>query len=56
MTKLLQINYYNKKGEKKINCYSVYLTKQIVEQAKIEKQDTLNIYVEKERIIIEKQK
>lgn len=56
MAKLLQINYYNKKGEKKLNCYSIYLSKQIIEQAKINNQDTLNIYVKDEKIIIEKEK
>lgn len=56
MAKLLQVNYYNKKGEKKLNCYSVYLSKQIVEQAKINNQDSLKIYVDKEKIIIEKEK
>ena len=52
MPKLAKQMYYNAKGEKKINCYKVNISKEIVKESKINENDNLKIYAENKKIII----
>ena len=52
MLKLGKFYYYNKNGEKNINCYYVNLKKKDIEKAGITESDKLEIQVEQGRIII----
>lgn len=54
MAKLIKQMYYKANGEKKINCYKVALSKEIVKQAKIKDDDEIKIYTKYNMIIIEK--
>ena len=54
MQKLQKQYYYNKNGERKLNCYKVNLSRDIIKKAKITEYDTLNIFVLDDKIIIEK--
>ncbi len=53
MAKMNKMYYYTSNGEKKLNCYTIPVPKQLVEEAKLEGVD-LRFRVEKEKIIIEK--
>lgn len=52
--KLTKQYYYSAKGEKKINCFKINLSKELVEEAKIKEDDEIKIYVKNNKIIIEK--
>lgn len=56
MAKLVKQKYYNAKGEAKVNCYKVTLSKFIIEAAGIKEDDEIIISAEKGKIIIEKSK
>lgn len=53
MGKLNKMHYYTSNHEKKLNCYYVSLTKEIVEKSGLEDEE-LKITVEKGKIIIER--
>jgi len=47
-------NYYSTaNGERRLNCYSVNIPKEIIKSSEIEEDDEIRIYVEYGRIIIE---
>ena len=46
---------YNKKGEAKINCYHVNISKSIIEEAGFNGTENVKIYVKDGKIIIEKE-
>ena len=54
MQKLSRQYYYTKSGERKINCYKVNLSREIISEAQITENDNLKIYVKDNKIIIEK--
>ena len=57
MTKLNKIYYYSKKGERKINCYSLHIPKKILELSGINENDNVKIRIDlanRGRILIEK--
>ena len=54
MAKLNKQKYYSAKGEAKVNCYKVNLSKFIVEASGIKDEDEIIIYAQKNKIIIEK--
>lgn len=54
MAKLNKQMYYNAKGEQKINCYKVNISKEIVKESKINENDNIKIHAEDKKIIIEK--
>lgn len=53
MAKMSKLYYYTSKGEKKLNCYTVPIPKDIVEKAGLEGID-LKITANNDKIIIEK--
>lgn len=56
MTKFAKNYYYGKNGEKKLNCYMINISKEVVKQANIEENDKVKIYSKDNKIIIEKEK
>lgn len=54
MAKLNKQYYYTSTGEKKLNCYHVIITKEIVNKANIKEEDEIKIYTNDNKIIIEK--
>lgn len=54
MTKLNKKYYYDKDNNKKLNCFFVNLSKEIVKKTDIK--DDINIYVKDKKIIIERGK
>lgn len=56
MAKLVKQKYYTAKGQSKVNCYKVALSKFIVEASGIKEDDEIIVYAEKGKIIIEKAK
>lgn len=54
MAKLTKQMYYKANGERKINCYKVAISKEIVKQANIQDNDEIKVYADKNKIIIEK--
>lgn len=56
MTKLAKNMWTNAKGERKVNCYLVNLSKEIVNKTDIKDNDELTIYVNNKKIIIERKK
>ena len=54
--KLTKQFYYSASGERKINCFKVILSKEIVKEAGIDTEDNIKIYVKDNKIIIEKAK
>ncbi len=54
MSKLAKNYYYNKQGERKINCYLVNISKEIVKDSNIKDEDEIKIYSKDNKIIIEK--
>lgn len=56
MPKLVKNMWTNSKGERKLNCYSVTVPKEIVQQTNINENDELLVYADNEKIIIEKEK
>ena len=54
MAKLTKQMYYKANGEKRLNCYKVALSKDIVSQTNIKDDDNIRIYTKDNKIIIEK--
>lgn len=54
MAKLNKIYYYTSKKEKKLNCYHIILSKEMVKKAGLGENEELNIKAENGKIIIEK--
>lgn len=54
MPKLAKNMWTNSKGERKVNCYLINLSKEIVSQTNINEEDEVKIYVKDNKIIIEK--
>lgn len=54
MPKLAKNMWTNSKGERKVNCYLINLSKEIVSQTNITEEDEVKIYVKDNKIIIEK--
>ena len=56
MAKLAKQYYRLADGSKKINCYHVTISKEILNKAKIDENAELKIYTKNKKIIIEKEK
>lgn len=56
MPKLTKNYYYGKNGERKINCYLINISKDIVKKAVINDDEELKIYAKDGKIIIERDK
>lgn len=54
MAKLNKQVYYNPKGEKKVNCYHIIVSKKIVAQAGINEDDEIEVKAKDKKIIVEK--
>lgn len=54
MPKLAKNYYYGKNGERKINCYVVNISKEIVANSNIKEDDEITVYSQGNKIIIEK--
>lgn len=54
MPKLTKNYYYGKNGERKINCYLINISKDVVQKATIKDDEELKIYAKDGKIIIEK--
>lgn len=54
MQKISKKYYYSKHGERKINCYTVNISKDTLQRANIKETDNLDVRAEKDKIIIEK--
>lgn len=52
--KLVQQKYYTARGEAKVNCYKLAISKKHLEKAQIKETDNLEVYAEKNKIIISK--
>lgn len=55
MPKLAKNYYRTAKGEKKLNCYCVNLSKEIVNKTNIKEEDNIKVSVKDNKIIIEKE-
>lgn len=55
MPKLAKNYYYGKNGERKINCYVVNISKEILNKTDIKDTDNIKIYSKENKIIIEKE-
>lgn len=55
MAKLTKQMYYKANGEKKVNCYKVAISKELVKKANIKDDDNIKIYANDNKIIIEKE-
>lgn len=51
--KFQQVPYWNKNGEKQVNCYRVYISKKIAKEAGIENGQEVTARAEQGKIIIE---
>jgi antitoxin component of MazEF toxin-antitoxin module len=54
VAKLTKQMYYKANGERKINCYKVAISKELIKQAKIHDNDEIKVYAGENKIIIEK--
>ncbi len=54
MSKLNKQVYYNSKGEKKINCYHIIVSKEVVAKAGINEDDEIEVKAVDKKIIVEK--
>lgn len=54
MAKLTKQMYYKADGTKRINCYKVAISKEIVKKSKIQDNDEIKISAGENKIIIEK--
>lgn len=54
MAKLVKQNYKTKDGQVKLHCYKLTLSKEIINEAKINSEDELIIKVENGKIVIER--
>lgn len=55
MQKLGKQYYYSPTGEKKINCYKINISKEIIEKTNIKNNDNIKVYAKDNKIIIEKE-
>lgn len=55
MPKLAKNYYYGKNGERKVNCYLVNISKEVVKSTNIGEDDHITIYAKDNKIIIEKE-
>jgi len=55
MAKINKLYYYTKK-EKKLNCYSVYISKSDLDKANLNENDELDIIIGKNEILLKKVK
>ncbi len=55
MAKLVKNTYFDRNGNKKINCYFVHISKKVVKEAGIKDTEEIKVYSEGNKIIIEKQ-
>lgn len=53
MSKLAKQYYFNAKGEKKVNCYKLNLSKQLIDKTDLEDKE-IKITTKNNKIIIEK--
>lgn len=54
MSKLNKQVYYNSKGEKKINCYHIIVSKEVVAKAGINEDDEIEVKAVDKKIVVEK--
>lgn len=54
MQKLVKQNYTTNKGIKKVNCYKVNISKEIVNEVKFDENTYLKVYAKDGKIILEK--
>lgn len=54
MARLNKQNYITSKGERKINCYHITISKELLSKTNIKDDDELVIYTKDNKIIIEK--
>lgn len=54
MPKINAMKYITASGERRINCYRVIISKEVVKVAGIKEDDNLKVYAKKGKIIIEK--
>lgn len=54
MSKLNKQYYYNSNHEKKLNCYHIHLSKELVNKVGFEENDELAVYEDYDKIIISK--
>ena len=54
MAKLSKTNYRTARGEVKLNCYNVNISKEVVSKTNIGPDDKVKIYAKNNKIIIEK--
>lgn len=52
--KLVKQKYYNASGEEKINCYKLNISKKYLQDAGIDENDDLEVFVEGNKIVIKK--
>lgn len=52
--RLAKTYYRTAKGEKKLNCYSVNITKELVSKTNIKEEDNIKVYTDGNKIIIER--
>lgn len=55
MPKLAKNYYYGKNGERKVNCYFVNISKELLSKTNIKEEDNIKIYTNGSKIIIEKE-
>ena len=56
MQKLKKNYYYNKEGQRKLNCYMIFISKQQLQKSNINEDDNIEVKSEGDKIIIEKVK
>ena len=54
MQKLKAVNYYNSKGERKVNCYMITISKEAAKNAGFDIDTKLEVKAENGKIFIEK--
>lgn len=54
MPKLAKNMYTTAKGERKLNCYVIHISKEVVEQTNIKENDNVVVCAENNKIVIKK--
>ena len=54
--RLVRQKYYTANGEAKINCYKIAIGKKYILEAGINEKDDLEVYAEKNKIIVRKRR
>jgi len=54
MPKLAKNYYYNRAGEKKVNCYILHIPKETLKKSSINEDDEVKTVVKEGKIIVEK--